>query len=292
MHPADRGVVGVGDDRHVELELGLGEIVRIAQRGKVRHRVIGRIETVLVDMAEIGDHGLAALVHFAVGDPQRRVIAAGIERVDDGAVFLVADDAVVLAAGEIAQLIDDRGIGRAQGGGSRRRRGGRRRRRAGRRCGFRSRGRRSGCRRGRGRLRRSGRCRSLSRRYRSCRRRQVRRIERLRRRCRRGGLVGVGRCRRRRIRGVGRGSRGVGGCVGRSRQRDGGSAGQQQGDGGRGEKVVDADARHCKFSLRACAMDAASRRLMIKVPIEALIWNQTRGGRTLGEPARLVLCAA
>ena len=102
MHPADRGMVGIGDDGHVELELGLGEVVRIAQRGKVRHRVIGRIETVLVDMAEIGDRGLAVLVHFAVGDPQRRVIAAGIERVDDGAVFLVADDAVELAAGEIA----------------------------------------------------------------------------------------------------------------------------------------------------------------------------------------------
>ena len=244
MHPADRGVVGIGDDRHVELELGLGEIARIAQRGKVRHRVIGRIETVLVDMAEIGDHGLAALVHFAVGDPQRRVVAAGIERVDDGAVFLVADDAVVFAAGKIAQLIDDRGIGRAQGGC---RRSSGRGRRAGRRRGFRSRGRRSGC--GRGRLRRSGRCRSR-------RRRQIRRIERLRCRC----LIGVGRCRRSRIRGVRRSSRGVGGRVGRSRQGDGGSAGQQQDDGGRGEKVVDADARHCNFSLRACAKNAATPR--------------------------------
>ena len=135
---------------------------------------------------------------------------------------------------------------------------------------------------GRGRLRRSRRCRSR-------RRRQVRRIERLRRRYCRGGLVGVGRCRRSRIRGVGRGSRGVG-RVGRSRQRDGGSAGQQQDDGGRGEKLIDADARHCKFSLRACAMDATSRRLMFKGPNEALVRNHTRGGRTLGEPPRLVLC--
>ena len=196
-------------------------------------------------MAEIGDRRLAALVDFAVGDPQRRVIAAGIERVDDGAVFLAADDAVVLAAGEIAQLIDDRGIGRAQGG--RRRRCGRcrRRGRAGGRCGFRSCRRRCGCRRGRGRLRRSGRCRSRGR-------RQVRRIERLRGRYCRGGFVGVGRCRR--------GSRGVGAGVIRSGERHGGSAGQQQDDGGRGEKLVDADARHCNFSLRACAKNLRKER--------------------------------
>ncbi len=43
-------------------------------------------------MAEIGDRRVGACIGLAVGDPQRRVVAAGIERVDLRPVFLVADE--------------------------------------------------------------------------------------------------------------------------------------------------------------------------------------------------------
>ena len=102
----------IGDDRHGELEIGLGEIGGIVQRGEIRHRIIGRIETVGIDMMQIIDGGLGLVARFAVGDPQRRIVAAGIERIDQDAVFLVADDFVELAARHGAQLVGDRRIGR------------------------------------------------------------------------------------------------------------------------------------------------------------------------------------
>ena len=62
-------------------------------------------------MAEIGDRRIGARIGLAVGDPQRRIIAAGIERIDLGTVFLIADDVVEAAGGEVVQLVDNRCVG-------------------------------------------------------------------------------------------------------------------------------------------------------------------------------------
>ena len=46
------------------------------------HRIVARIEAVGIDAGEIGRRGLAALADRAVGDPERRELAAGVERFD------------------------------------------------------------------------------------------------------------------------------------------------------------------------------------------------------------------
>ena len=91
VHAADRGMMRVSDHRHRQLQFGVGECCGI-RRSEVRRRIVGGIETVGIDMMQVIDRGLGLVVDLAVGDPERRVIAAGIERVDDDAVFLVADD--------------------------------------------------------------------------------------------------------------------------------------------------------------------------------------------------------
>ncbi len=259
VHAADRRVVRVSDHRHRELQIGFRELGRIG-RGKVRHRVVSRIETVGIDMREIIDRGLGAGVGFAVGDPERRVVTAGIERIDDHAIFLAAEDLVELAAGHGAELIGNGRVRRTQIAGRSRSGSGL--------IGLRSRGRRYDCccgrsaerpgRFGRGGRRRRGdsrccfsgrrrRCRRGAGRYRSiirCGRRrcrisldrygrgefiavagrQIRGVERLRRQCVTGGLTEL---------------------AGMSRDRRGG---ENKRDGRRGKKLVESDTRHCKVS--------------------------------------------
>ena len=122
MHASDRGVMRVGDDRRGEPHLGIGERRRIGRGREVRHRIVGRIEAVGVDLAEISHGFLGAGVDLAVGDPERRVVARGIERLERRAILLAADEAVELAVTEFAQLIGDRRVG--VGDRARRRRGG------------------------------------------------------------------------------------------------------------------------------------------------------------------------
>src|SRR4029077_15980948 len=74
-----------------------------------------------VDMTKIIDCRRGARIDLAVGEPQRRVIAAGIEGVDLRAVFLAADDAIELAIGKFAQLFGDGGVRSGSGDGSGRR---------------------------------------------------------------------------------------------------------------------------------------------------------------------------
>ena len=70
-------------------------------------------------MGEIIDRRSSVRIRVAVGDPQRRVTAAGIERIDLRAIFFVADNVVELAIDEIAQLIGDRAVGAGDRGGRR-----------------------------------------------------------------------------------------------------------------------------------------------------------------------------
>ena len=72
-----------------------------------RGRIVAGLEAVLVDVREIIDRGLAALVGGAVGDPERREIALAVERFDAGAVLAAAEQAVEFAGAEFAQLVGD-----------------------------------------------------------------------------------------------------------------------------------------------------------------------------------------
>ena len=71
-----------------ELELGLGQRVGGDCRLEIRRRIVVRIEADAVDLREIGDRRLGARVGGAIGDPQRRVVARLVERLDAGAIGL------------------------------------------------------------------------------------------------------------------------------------------------------------------------------------------------------------
>ena len=88
-------------------------------------RIVGRIESVGVDLRRDRlRRRLGALVHRAVGDPERREFAAGVERLDARRAPLAAEDAVEFAGDQLAQLVDDRAVGGdGHGRGGRRARG-------------------------------------------------------------------------------------------------------------------------------------------------------------------------
>ena len=100
----------IGNQRHRQLDFRVGEHSGIG-RCKIRRRIIGGIETVGIDMMQVVDGRFGLFVGLAVADPERRVIAAGLERVDNDAVFLVADILVELAARHGAQLVSNGRIG-------------------------------------------------------------------------------------------------------------------------------------------------------------------------------------
>src|SRR6516225_11230103 len=111
MDAAELGMMRVSDDRCGEPNLGFRDCDGIGDGSKIRHRIIGGIKTVGPDSAQIGDRRFGAAIGFAVGDPQRRIIAAGIEGVDAGPLSCVADDAVEFSVRKIVQLFDEWSIG-------------------------------------------------------------------------------------------------------------------------------------------------------------------------------------
>ena len=125
MDPAHLRVMGVPDDRRGQPDLGFSEAGCVAERRKVRRRIVGGVEAVGIDVLEIGDRRLGAGIRLTVGDPQRRIASPGIECVDGGPILLDADDAVEFAAREIVQLFGDGGVRtaccRGRGGRLRRR---------------------------------------------------------------------------------------------------------------------------------------------------------------------------
>ena len=97
-------MMGVGHDRGGEPHFGFRQCGRIGDRGgHVRYRIVGRIKTIGVDLAQIGNRRRSALVEFAVGDPDRRVAVGGVIGIESRPIVLAADDAVELAIGEFAQ---------------------------------------------------------------------------------------------------------------------------------------------------------------------------------------------
>ena len=84
---------------------------------KRRNRVVGRIEAVGIDPGEIGRRGLGALAFDAVLDPQRRIGAGRIERLDRRLVLAV-QNAVGLGAEQFVDLLGDLLVAGCRGGAS------------------------------------------------------------------------------------------------------------------------------------------------------------------------------
>ena len=117
MHAAAHGMPREGEHGVGELDLGFGERVGIHAGLDLRHRIFARIEAIGIDAGQIGRRRLGAVAHRAVGNPERREVAARVERLDGGALLLAAEDAVELAGGQlIAKLLDNRGVANRSGG--------------------------------------------------------------------------------------------------------------------------------------------------------------------------------
>ena len=76
---ADLQMAGEGQHRIGELDVAVGQRLGAGEAAEFRHRIIGGIEPVGGGVLEPRDHRLGAGVEPAVADPQRRVVARGIE---------------------------------------------------------------------------------------------------------------------------------------------------------------------------------------------------------------------
>ena len=105
---ADRQVTGKGQHRIGELDVAVGERLRPGEAAELRHRIIGRVEPFGGGVLEPRDHGLGARRELAIADPQRRVAARGVERLDRLALGHAIDALLDLLGGdEVAQLVGD-----------------------------------------------------------------------------------------------------------------------------------------------------------------------------------------
>src|SRR6516225_4874690 len=101
MHAPDLCMMRVNNDRGRESDLGFRIRGCIDEWSKIRNWVVRRIKTIGRDPAKIGDRRLGARISLPLGDPQRRIIAASIERVDTCPFLDTADDLVEFSAGKI-----------------------------------------------------------------------------------------------------------------------------------------------------------------------------------------------
>ena len=97
-------MAGIHQHRGRHLELGFGECCLVAGEGG--NDVVGRIEAVGIDAAEIRSRRLGALVLDTVVDPHRRVGARLIVGLDGRLVFAV-QNAVTLGADELLDFLGD-----------------------------------------------------------------------------------------------------------------------------------------------------------------------------------------
>src|SRR5215472_16241898 len=111
MHASNLRVMCKSNDRSRQRDFGVRERDRISQRSKIRNCVVRRIKTVNRNLAKIGNRSLSPRISLSVGEPQRRIIAASIERVDAYLFLCATDDAIESSASEIVQLFDDWSIG-------------------------------------------------------------------------------------------------------------------------------------------------------------------------------------
>jgi len=111
VHAAVHGMARIGEDRRSEPQLGFRRGVNA--RCRFRRRILGGIEAVGIDAAQMR-HGIpGALAGLAVGKPQRHGVAVlHIERVDGIAFVLARRDALKLLPGDqLTHLVGDFGIG-------------------------------------------------------------------------------------------------------------------------------------------------------------------------------------
>ena len=148
VHPAALGLSRIVEHARGQFQFGFGELVRRSGGGKIRHRIVGRIEALGGGVLQTGDHALAAVGQFAGLRPLRRVVARRVELLDGRALVLAVEIAQRFGADHVAQAVGDRLVGWSDGadldrflGGFGGRRGGCRSRRrggcgvVGRRCG-------------------------------------------------------------------------------------------------------------------------------------------------------------
>ena len=116
----------VGQHHLGQLQFGLGLRVGAGEIGKIRDLVVAGIEAVGVGGLQARDDRPGARRLDALVEPQRRQIAALIERFDGRALLLGGEYPVVLGSEQIANLLGDRPVGGIERSERIRRDGGRR----------------------------------------------------------------------------------------------------------------------------------------------------------------------
>ena len=115
VHPAALGLARIVEHARGQFQFGFGELVRRSGGGKIRHRIVGRIEALGGGVLQAGDHALAAVGQFAGLRPLRRIVARGVELLDGGALALAVEIAQRFGAEHVAQVVGDRLVGRCDG---------------------------------------------------------------------------------------------------------------------------------------------------------------------------------
>ena len=83
-HPARRDaaggeMAGISEHRIAERDVGVGEFLRAGGDAECRDLIVARVEPVGGGVRQLRHHRFGARVELAVGGPQRRIIARGIE---------------------------------------------------------------------------------------------------------------------------------------------------------------------------------------------------------------------
>ena len=115
VHPAALGLSRIVEHARGQFQFGFGKLVRRSGGGKIRHRIVGRIEALGGGVLQAGDHALAAVGQFAGLRPLRRVVARRVELLDGGTLVLAVEVAQRFGAEHVAQAVGDRLVGRSDG---------------------------------------------------------------------------------------------------------------------------------------------------------------------------------
>ena len=126
QHPARRDaagrqMAGISERRIGERDVGVGERLGAGGGAEVRDLIIGRVEPVGGGVRQLRDHRFGARVELAVGDPQRGIIARGIEGCHRLALGRAVDALVELPGRDDgAQLVGDLRVDRGRSAAYRR----------------------------------------------------------------------------------------------------------------------------------------------------------------------------
>ena len=113
VHPAALGLPRIVEHARGQFQFGFGELVRRSGSGKIRHRIVGRVEALGGGILQTGDNALAAIGQFAGLRPLRRIVARRVELLDGSALVLAVEIAQRFGADHVAQAVGDRLVGRS-----------------------------------------------------------------------------------------------------------------------------------------------------------------------------------